>query len=169
MTSCVIYVAVQSLFSFKAITSLNTHRRFIQQLSSYFILASFCYVVVVSSSQGTVTGPKRMAWSCVRGRSGEGMERLFTRGCWAWNRLPRAVVVAPSCQSLKSIWIAFHFLCSSVESGVGLRDPCDSLSVHSMRLNYLLIQKYLSYLQEENYKVMKIFECGFTVYYNVVH
>jgi len=110
-----------------------------------------------------------MAWSCVRGRSGEGMERLFTRGCWAWNRLPRAVVVAPSCQSLKSIWIAFHFLCSSVESGVGLRDPCDSLSVHSMRLNYLLIQKYLSYLQEENYKVMKIFECGFTVYYNVVH
>ena len=30
-------------------------------------------------------------------------ERFFTRGWWAWNRLPRAVVRAPTCQSAKSI------------------------------------------------------------------
>ena len=32
-------------------------------------------------------------------------ERFFTRGQWAWNRLPRAVGMALSCWCSKSVWI----------------------------------------------------------------
>jgi len=38
-------------------------------------------------------------------------KRLFTRGQWAWNRLPRAVVTAPGCQSSRRIW--------TTHSGIG--------------------------------------------------
>jgi len=41
--------------------------------------------------------------------SGEGQlgvrERVCTRGQWAWNRLPRALIIAPNCQSSRRIWI----------------------------------------------------------------
>ena len=40
--------------------------------------------------------------------SGEGhlgvRDRVYTRGQWAWNGLPRAVGTAPSCQSSRSVW-----------------------------------------------------------------
>ena len=40
------------------------------------------------------------------GRSGLGIRKsFFTRGRWAWNRLPRAAVIALSCQNSRSVWI----------------------------------------------------------------
>ena len=61
-----------------------------------------------------------------QGRVGLGIrKRFFTGGQWACSRLPRAVVVMPSCQSSRSIWtvlsdIGFDFEWFSVEPGVGL-------------------------------------------------
>ena len=53
----------------------------------------------------TVTEPKRMAWNCIRGESGWGVsKKFFTQAWWAQNRLPRAVGMAPSCQSSRSVW-----------------------------------------------------------------
>ena len=46
-----------------------------------------------------VTGPEGTAWRdtlYIR-------KKLFTRGWWAWNRLFRAEVTAPSCQNSRSI------------------------------------------------------------------
>jgi len=37
-----------------------------------------------------------------QGRVGEVSERFFSRGQWAWNRLPRAVGMAPSS------WVPFN-------------------------------------------------------------
>ena len=31
-------------------------------------------------------------------------KRLYSTGWWAWNWLPRAVIVALNCQSSRSIW-----------------------------------------------------------------
>lgn len=52
-------------------------------------------------------------------------ERFWTRGQWAWNRLPTAVGIAPSCQSSRSVWTAFSdkgfdFGRYCVEAGAGL-------------------------------------------------
>lgn len=128
MTSCVIYVAVQSLFSFKAITSLNTHRRFIQQLSSYFILTSFCYVVVVSSSQGTVTGPKRMAWSCVRGRSGGGQGKILPQRALGTEQTAQGSGHSPELPELKELSdIGFGFGGAVWGQELDTDDPCGSL------------------------------------------
>ena len=69
--------------------------------------------------------------------SGEGQagvrKRFFTRGRWAWNKLPRAVGTAPSagvqgafgqhCQTLGPTSAR-----SCVEPGAGLDDHCGSLS-----------------------------------------
>jgi len=49
-----------------------------------------------------------------------------------WNRLPRAVIMAPGCQSSRSIWamhseIGFDFEWFCVEPGVGLSDSYGSL------------------------------------------
>ena len=54
-----------------------------------------------------------------------------------WNRLSRAVVVAPSCQSSRSIWtvlsdIGFEFGQSYAEPEVGLKDPCESLPTQNI-------------------------------------
>jgi len=54
-------------------------------------------------------------------------DRFFTRGQWAWNRLPRAVGTAPSCWSSRSVWtslsgIGFQCEFSCVRPGVGLDD-----------------------------------------------
>jgi len=57
-------------------------------------------------------------------------ERFFSRGWWAWNRLPRTVGTAPSVRvqgafgQHSETW-GLDFKCSSVESGVGL-DPYGS-------------------------------------------
>jgi len=49
------------------------------------------------------SGPKGTAGSC-DGRVRLGArERFFTRRWWAWNRLPRAVAIAPNCQNSRSI------------------------------------------------------------------
>jgi len=50
------------------------------------------------------------------------------REWWAWNRLPREVVMAPNCWSSRSIWTTISrvesvFGRSYVKLGVGL-DPC---------------------------------------------
>jgi len=60
----------------------------------------------------TATGPEGMAWSCV---GWEGVqvgvrERFCTRGWCGWNRLPGAVGMAPSCQSLGSVWAALSVI-----------------------------------------------------------
>jgi len=57
-------------------------------------------------------------------------ETFFTRGWWAWNVLPKAVVMAPSCQSSRSVGTVLSntgFGWPCVESAVGLGDPCGSL------------------------------------------
>ena len=48
----------------------------------------------------------QVAWSCVTGGLGD-RKRFFTRGQWAQHWLPMAGVMAPSCQSSRSIWTAF--------------------------------------------------------------
>lgn len=55
-----------------------------------------------------------------------------TRGCWAWNRHPRAVVTASSSgvqgvfgQYFRTYVLDLGHYC--VESGVGLKDHCGSL------------------------------------------
>ena len=56
--------------------------------------------------------------------------RFCTRGCWARNRLPRAVGTAFSCWSSKSIWTVLSDVCFGwpfVEPRAGLDDPYGSL------------------------------------------
>jgi len=80
-------------------------------------------------------------------------KRFFTRGWWAWNRLPRAVGMAPRCWSSKSIWTVFSdvgFWWSCVDPGVGLNDPYGSLSTqdilqsHNSTKIYIYIERDVS-------------------------
>ena len=60
-------------------------------------------------------------------------ERFCIRGQWAWNRLPRAVVVALSLSEFKihldnTLSHVVWFLGGAVEYRVGLHDPCVSIA-----------------------------------------
>ena len=74
----------------------------------------------------TATEPEGMAWRCVREGSGKGSAPEN-----GGEQLPRAVGMALSCQSSGSFGallsdIGFGWFC--VEPGVGLGDPCGSLT-----------------------------------------
>ena len=69
-----------------------------------------------SSSQGTegqhwallsvtATGPEGTAWSCVRGGAAGDQEKFIHQSVVGpWNKLLRAVVMTPNCQSSRTIW-----------------------------------------------------------------
>lgn len=68
------------------------------------------------------TGPEGTARSCMRGGSAwESGKGSSPEGVQAWNRLPRAVGMALSCQN-SDIVFGFGWCC--VEPGVGFDDPC---------------------------------------------
>ena len=67
-----------------------------------------------------------------QGQVGYPEKVLLQRVVRHWHRLPRAVVTALSCHSLRSIWTALSyirsiFLWSCVETGAGLYNPYESL------------------------------------------